>query len=72
MGDLNFRLDGSLGAEEIAAKVQARDLSSLLKMDELKKAQEKQDAFEPLIEGPVTFPPTYKYKEKSQAEYDLR
>ncbi|XP_047740150.1 phosphatidylinositol 4,5-bisphosphate 5-phosphatase A [Hyalella azteca] len=71
MGDLNFRLASSISGEEIARLVSKGSLEELYELDELKKAQSARDAFEPLTEAPLTFPPTYKYKENHVSDYDL-
>ncbi|KAF2361418.1 Endonuclease/exonuclease/phosphatase [Trinorchestia longiramus] len=71
MGDLNFRLSSDITAEEIAAQISKGRIEELYKLDELNKAQSAGDAFEPLTETRLTFPPTYKYKEGQTSEYDL-
>ncbi|KAB7505470.1 Phosphatidylinositol 4,5-bisphosphate 5-phosphatase A [Armadillidium nasatum] len=70
LGDLNFRLSGEATAEFISKKIAENDLEWLLQRDELKKAQETEEAFGPLSEATIKFPPTYKYQRNSN-NYDL-
>lgn len=72
MGDLNFRMSSDVSAEEIVSMSKKGNIEELYKLDELNKAQNESDAFEPLIEAPLTFPPTYKYKDGTASEYDLK
>lgn len=72
IGDLNFRLNGQdLSAEMIDDLIKKKDLNKLLNRDQLRLVMEHGDAFAELIEGKITFPPTYKFEFASQ-DYDLK
>jgi hypothetical protein len=58
-GDMNFRLEGE--REEILEKVQEEDWEGLWELDQLKTCQES-GLLHGFEEGPLKFPPTYKYK----------
>ncbi|RIA99440.1 SacI homology domain-containing protein [Glomus cerebriforme] len=59
LGDFNYRI--SLSNEEVRSLIEASDLTTLLKADQLTKQIEFGQAFNDYIEGPITFLPTYKY-----------
>ncbi|KAK4311833.1 hypothetical protein Pmani_016704 [Petrolisthes manimaculis] len=63
MGDMNFRFEPHMTSDAIARMVTKENWSGLAESDELKKAQRTGDAFSMLIEGDLSFPPTYKYLE---------
>ncbi|XP_064648696.1 uncharacterized protein LOC135500904 isoform X2 [Lineus longissimus] len=64
MGDLNFRLD-TLSKEDVELKITEGDLKSLWPHDQLNKAREKNLIFHDFEEGPLNFPPTYKFDRKT-------
>jgi hypothetical protein len=68
-GDLNYRIDHRRDA--IIAAVRANDLSSLYQHDQLLREVKYNRGcrLRGFLEGPLTFPPTYKYDRKSN-EYD--
>lgn len=61
LGDLNYRL--ALPDKEIWRHVSSRDWEYLLRKDQLKLEQGEGRVFKDWQEGPIHFPPTYKYKE---------
>ncbi|XP_073388007.1 type I inositol polyphosphate 5-phosphatase 10 isoform X1 [Physcomitrium patens] len=61
LGDLNYRL--ALSDKETWQLVSCRDWESLLRKDQLKLEQGEGRVFKDWMEGPIHFPPTYKYKE---------
>lgn len=64
-GDMNYRIDQRRDA--VAAAIQANDLDSLQIHDQLLKEMKHNRAFRlrAFCEGPLTFPPTYKYDRNS-------
>lgn len=68
MGDLNFRLD-DISKDEVEEKIREGDLESLWKYDQLKKLMRDQLIFIDFEEGPLTFPPTFKF-DKGTDVYD--
>ncbi|RUS26158.1 LOW QUALITY PROTEIN: Endonuclease/exonuclease/phosphatase [Jimgerdemannia flammicorona] len=61
MGDLNYRI--GLPAPEIKSLLEIEDLDSLLGFDQLGIEKDAKRTFHDFEEGPITFPPTYKYDE---------
>lgn len=70
-GDMNFRLDGSLTATEIAEMVSKGKCEKLMEYDQLKKVRRTGDAFSELSEMNISFPPTYKF-ESGVDSYDVK
>ncbi|ELU13654.1 hypothetical protein CAPTEDRAFT_98393, partial [Capitella teleta] len=68
MGDLNFRLD-EISRDEVVKRVQNNDLESLYQYDQLKKAMAEEVILVDFQEGPLTFPPSYKFDKKTNV-YD--
>ncbi|KAI5063222.1 hypothetical protein GOP47_0021769 [Adiantum capillus-veneris] len=64
-GDLNYRV--SLPFKDIKSLVTKRDWGSLLKNDQLKSEQGRGGVLEGWSEGPIYFPPTYKFVPDSDA-----
>lgn len=64
-GDMNYRIDQRRDA--VIAAIQANDLDSLVTHDQLHKEMTHNRAFRlrAFCEGPLTFPPTYKYDRNS-------
>ncbi|KAK2166180.1 hypothetical protein LSH36_41g13107 [Paralvinella palmiformis] len=60
MGDLNFRLD-DIPKVDIEEKVQKGELKSLWPHDQLKKLMKDELIFTGFKEGPLTFPPSFKF-----------
>ncbi|BHF60605.1 Phosphatidylinositol 4,5-bisphosphate 5-phosphatase A [Sparganum proliferum] len=68
MGDLNFRSEGidKDGAERL---IKAKRLDSLLEYDQLLRAMKEDLIFQDFLEGPIRFPPTFKF-DKGTNIYD--
>ncbi|KAJ8673742.1 hypothetical protein QAD02_005004 [Eretmocerus hayati] len=66
LGDLNFRLGGDLTAEEIEQYVKDGRLNELLQYDQLSQNIRDRHVFTDFKEGTISFPPTYKYIQRSQ------
>lgn len=62
VGDLNYRIDGSLTTEEVFDKIKSDDLEPLREMDQLNIERAKRRAFQDFHEGVLGFAPTYKYQ----------
>jgi len=67
LGDFNYRLTIPRNQVEYLAKNQA--YQQLLEYDQLKKEHNEGNVFQEFLEGPIVFPPTYKYDVGSD-EYD--
>ncbi|ODO04590.1 hypothetical protein I350_05196 [Cryptococcus amylolentus CBS 6273] len=65
--DFNYRI--SMANQEVRDLVERGDLHRLLESDQLLGAMENGDVFGGYDEGPVTFPPTYKY-DNGTSNYD--
>jgi hypothetical protein len=65
MGDLNFRVD--MKYEDCVEKVKENNLEEILKEDQFKKMPSLFN----LIEGPIKFPPSYKFN-KNSTEYTTK
>ena len=66
-GDLNYRIDQR--REVAVASVQHNTFQNLLAHDQLAKEMKTNVRLRSFLEGPITFPPTYKYDLHS-TEYD--
>ncbi|KAI0301894.1 DNase I-like protein [Multifurca ochricompacta] len=66
-GDLNYRIDQRRDA--VVSSVQQNTYESLLVHDQLTKEMKTNIRLHSFMEGPITFPPTYKYDLHS-TEYD--
>ncbi|KXG22413.1 hypothetical protein SORBI_3009G211600 [Sorghum bicolor] len=64
LGDLNYRLN--LSYETTHELISKQDWDALFKMDQLKKELGKGCTFDGWVEGPIIFPPTYKYEFNSE------
>lgn len=60
-GDFNYRIGGGLSNEFVRQAVVEKDLTTLLAADQLLANMSYQAVFPKYLEGPITFPPTYKY-----------
>lgn len=60
MGDMNFRLD-SVSRQRVFELIERRDYQSLLQHDQLNMVREEKLIFDDFQEGPIDFPPTYKF-----------
>jgi hypothetical protein len=59
-GDLNYRVD--MDDSEVRKKSKEGDYEKLLTGDQLKLSIRTKAAFTEYVEGPIQFPPTYKYE----------
>jgi len=66
-GDLNYRIDQR--RDVVVSSVQQNTFKSLLMHDQLTKEMKTNIRLRSFMEGPITFPPTYKYDLHS-TEYD--
>lgn len=66
-GDLNYRIDQR--REVAISSVQQNAFQNLLAHDQLTKEMKTNIRLRSFVEGPITFPPTYKYDPHS-TEYD--
>lgn len=62
LGDLNYRIDESLPTEKVLQAAERNELQQLRAMDQLNLERAAGRAFEDFSEGPLNFPPTYKYQ----------
>lgn len=60
IGDLNFRID-DITREEVIERTEKGDYRTLLLNDQLCKARKEELIFVDFEEGPISFPPTYKF-----------
>ncbi|CAF1020786.1 unnamed protein product [Adineta steineri] len=67
LGDFNYRL--TIPRTQVEQFVKANAYKQLLEYDQLKKEHTEGRVFREFLEGPVNFPPTYKYDVNSD-EYD--
>lgn len=58
-GDFNYRID--MDKDELREQVKNGELDSILEHDQLNEQKSQGNVFNDFIEGPITFPPTYKY-----------
>uniref|UniRef100_A0A7S4NMY5 Inositol polyphosphate-related phosphatase domain-containing protein n=1 Tax=Guillardia theta TaxID=55529 RepID=A0A7S4NMY5_GUITH len=63
MGDLNYRID--LARTEVEAAIAERNLAQLEHKDQLRQAQRSGRVAQGFEEGPLEFPPTYKFDPQS-------
>ena len=68
MGDMNFRIN-SKSFTETVKQIKENKIEALLSRDQLLIEKEKGNIFFDCIEGPITFPPTYKFA-VGRNEYD--
>ena len=59
LGDFNYRL--SMSRNQVEQFIQNRSYDTLLSYDQLKKEHAEKRVFQEFNEGPIVFPPTYKY-----------
>ncbi|CAM9989412.1 unnamed protein product, partial [Phaeothamnion confervicola] len=71
MGDLNYRLVEGISAEEVTELVRRDELERLREMDQLNQERVEMRAFGVFYEGPLCFPPSYKYIPGTR-ELDMR
>ncbi|XP_061585177.1 phosphatidylinositol 4,5-bisphosphate 5-phosphatase A [Cololabis saira] len=60
LGDLNFRID-DLDMQVVKSAIDNNKLSILLEKDQLNMAKDSETVLEGFQEGPLKFPPTYKF-----------
>ncbi|XP_057324053.1 synaptojanin-1 [Microplitis mediator] len=58
-GDFNYRVD--MDKDDMKDMIRNNELDQILQYDQLLVQQEQGNVFKNFIEGPITFPPTYKY-----------
>ncbi|XP_011307033.1 synaptojanin-1 [Fopius arisanus] len=58
-GDFNYRVD--MDKEEMKEMIRRGEIDQILRNDQLKIQQDQGNVFKNYLEGPVNFPPTYKY-----------
>ncbi|KAF7992176.1 hypothetical protein HCN44_001501 [Aphidius gifuensis] len=58
-GDFNYRVD--FDKDDMKDMIKRNEINEILKYDQLLVQQEQGNVFKNFIEGPITFPPTYKY-----------
>lgn len=66
LGDLNYRIEGEV--EDVLTWIKNRDWSKLYSADQLQYQMRNNKIFYGFCEGPLRFPPTYKY-ERFSNEY---
>ncbi|RHY26740.1 hypothetical protein DYB32_007335 [Aphanomyces invadans] len=73
LGDLNYRLveDANFTVDDCFAHVEKQNLDVLLARDQLNQEREKGNVFHGFEEGPIRFPPTYKFQ-AGTSFYDRR
>ncbi|XP_010895673.2 phosphatidylinositol 4,5-bisphosphate 5-phosphatase A [Esox lucius] len=59
-GDLNFRID-ELEIPQVKTAIDHNKLNTLWEKDQLNKAKDSEPVLEGFLEGPLKFPPTYKF-----------
>uniref|UniRef100_A0A673JFQ2 Inositol polyphosphate-5-phosphatase Jb n=1 Tax=Sinocyclocheilus rhinocerous TaxID=307959 RepID=A0A673JFQ2_9TELE len=69
-GDLNFRID-DLDMQVVKAAIDSNKLSTLWEKDQLNMAKDSETVLEGFHEGPIKFPPTYKFDVGTDT-YDTR
>lgn len=62
LGDLNYRIDQSMPTEQVLAASEKGALDEMRKLDQLNMERAAGRVFEGFQEGPLHFPPTYKYQ----------
>lgn len=63
LGDLNYRLEAS--SEEVLEWINTKNWDALYKSDQLQKQMRQCSIFTGFKEGPLRFPPTYKFEQYS-------
>ncbi|XP_012252471.2 synaptojanin-1 [Athalia rosae] len=58
-GDFNYRVD--MDKDEMKEMIKRNDFDQILQCDQLRVQQDEGNVFKNFLEGPITFPPTYKY-----------
>lgn len=58
-GDFNYRVD--MDKEDMKEMIRRNEIDQILQNDQLRVQQDQGNVFKNFLEGPVTFPPTYKY-----------
>lgn len=58
-GDFNYRVD--MDKDELREQLKTGDIDPVLEHDQLNEQKAQGNVFNDFIEGPITFPPTYKY-----------
>ncbi|KAL1129891.1 hypothetical protein AAG570_012835 [Ranatra chinensis] len=58
-GDFNYRVD--MEKDDIRELIKKKSFDKILQSDQLKAQQKAGNVFKNFLEGPITFPPTYKY-----------
>lgn len=72
IGDLNYRIQDTLTTEEVFRLAESgRSLSQLVKYDQLVMERQKGNVLKGFEEGPLNFPPTYKFQ-AGTSEYEKR
>ncbi|CAN0165266.1 unnamed protein product [Scytosiphon promiscuus] len=61
LGDLNYRIKEEIPDEEVFQMLHKDDLEALRELDQLNIARALGTAFQDFQEGPLCFPPSYKY-----------
>lgn len=69
LGDLNFRID--MQNEQVRSHIKKNELERLATYDQLNKLKLEDKSFYCLDEGPLIFPPTYKYN-IGTSEYETK
>lgn len=67
-GDLNYRITAD--PDMVRTLISRQDYSTLLHYDSLKDEAEQNNILLGLEEGPIDFPPTYKYRSDSPLQYE--
>ncbi|KAK0168428.1 hypothetical protein PV327_002230 [Microctonus hyperodae] len=58
-GDFNYRVD--MDKDEMKEMIKHNEIDEILQYDQLRVQQSQGNVFKNFSEGPITFPPTYKY-----------
>jgi phosphatidylinositol-bisphosphatase len=62
LGDLNYRIDETMPTDQVLASSEKGVLDEMRKLDQLNVERAAGRVFEGFQEGPLHFPPTYKYQ----------
>ncbi|CAN0220286.1 unnamed protein product, partial [Laminaria digitata] len=71
IGDLNYRIAENVSDAQVFEMLRKDDLETLRNLDQLNLARATGDAFQEFQEGPLCFPPSYKYIPGTR-EFDTR
>lgn len=71
LGDLNYRIEENIPTERAIQLAEKSQLDELLACDQLNIERNAGRCFQSFDEGPITFPPTYKYQPGTDV-YDTR